>query len=99
MIEKYGAPGTIRTSDPQIRSLRPNDVIVQLLCKLHLKRPIVFQSVTGASANYDYGPPAENGTAVPAGPRNGGNHVKANGAFEDRDYRNALATASVGGAA
>ena len=44
-------------------------------------------------------PPAENGTAVPAGPRNGGNDEKANGAFESGIYGNTLLTASVGGAA
>lgn len=44
-------------------------------------------------------PPAENGTAVQAGPLNGGNNGKAHNTFEHGVYRNTFLTASAGGAA
>lgn len=43
-------------------------------------------------------PPAQNGTAAPAGPRCGGNNVKA-GAFENETYCNSLPSSSAGGVA
>jgi hypothetical protein len=46
-----GAPGEIRTPDPQIRSLGPDIDFIQLLCKPDAERPLVHQGVTSGDAN------------------------------------------------
>lgn len=65
--ELNGAPGTIRTSDPQIRSLRPFVDSFASFCKLTPEPAIVDQQVTTPVANQLATPPdPEKRNAAPA---------------------------------
>ena len=70
--ELNGAPGTIRTSDPQIRSLRPFVDSFASFCKLTPEPAIVDQQVTTPVANQLATPPdPEKRNAAPEGSRDG----------------------------
>src|SRR5918998_6964381 len=75
MLEGKWRPERIRTSDPQIRSLRKIFEAPHLFCNPSTNKPIMDQWVSPNVANRaELLPSQKNETAAPAGSRNGGNN-------------------------